>query len=108
MTRLEFEELIQEYLREEMVLLTNNGKEYTREDPDVLKNFKRIGRDLKLPMEAVWAVYFQKHADAIMNYCSNGGKVHSDEPIRKRIQDARNYLMLLAARVEELEREANL
>lgn len=103
MKRPEFEELIGKYLEAEMALMTSKGKEYTREAPDVLANFKRIGRELKLPMEQVWAVYFHKHIDAIMNYASNGGKIHSDEPIQKRIQDARNYLMLFGAMVEEIE-----
>lgn len=104
MKREVFNHLIDVYLEKEKELLLNKGQEYTRKSPDVLANFKRgaQGRKNLSPVD-VWSVYFIKHIDSIITYIDNGYVVYSDEPIQNRIRDARNYLLLLAAFVEEAE-----
>ena len=49
-------------------------------------------------------IYLLKHMDSIRNYILTG-KESSEEPIRGRIQDARNYLLLLGGIIEEKKSE---
>lgn len=76
--------------------------EYTRGNlDDRLCNFKRIAVMLDLPTEKVWAVYFLKHVDAIVEYVKTGKQ--GTEGIAGRIDDAQNYLDLLRGLTEENE-----
>jgi len=52
-----------------------------------------------LPPEVILWVYLKKHMDSILSYIRTG-KVYS-ESIDGRITDARNYLFLLRALIEE-------
>lgn len=82
------------------------GGEYSG-DHDRLANFKRNGERLNLPMEVIWAVYFMKHIDAIMQYVQD---LHTSkhrertEPISGRVDDAIVYLLLFKAMLIERER----
>ena len=84
----------------EMELMRVKGEEYTVSDEDKFKNFKSIGERMNLKAEQVALTYLLKHMDSIRNYVLNGKEV-SEEPIVSRIQDARNYLLLLGGIIEE-------
>jgi len=76
------------------------SREYTRGNlDDRLCNFKRIAGMLDLPTEKVWAVYFLKHVDAIIEWIKTGRE--GTEGIEGRIDDGQNYLDLLCGLVEE-------
>lgn len=91
----QFLELLENMEKEEREILMCKGKEYARDDyeDDVLSNFKRIAKVLGVPPIKVWAIFFMKHVDAILNFV-NTGEVLSQESIKGRIADARNYLAL--------------
>jgi len=105
MTREQFNVLIEKMEEVEHKLLVGKGKEYTRRSKDILANFKRGAKEHPRlnPMD-VWLIYFNKHVDSINTYIYAKGETTSDEPIQSRIKDARNYLMLFAAMVDELEK----
>lgn len=88
-----FSKLVDNLSTEEQDILRRKGEEYRCGNPDVLANFKRQAQLLDIPPEKIWAVYFLKHIDAIINYVRSG-RIVSDEPIQGRIADARNYLLL--------------
>ena len=89
---------------EENRLMLVKGEEYTVSDEDKFKNFKSIGDRMNLRAEQVALIYLLKHMDSIRNYVLNGKEV-SEEPIIGRIQDARNYLLLLGGIIEEGKKE---
>tara|TARA_R110002020_G_scaffold73987_1_gene189647 strand:- start:10690 stop:11007 length:318 start_codon:yes stop_codon:yes gene_type:complete len=79
---------------EENRLMEVKGEEYTVSNEDKFKNFKSVGERMSLKAEEVCLIYLLKHMDSIRNYVLTGSEV-SEEPIEGRIQDARNYLLLL-------------
>ena len=84
-------------------LSTSKGGEYAG-DQDRLANFRRNGVQLGLPMETIWAVYYNKHHDAVMQYIQdlNSGKDRVRlEPISGRIDDMLTYLILFKAMLVE-------
>tara|TARA_R100001443_G_scaffold68514_2_gene77206 strand:- start:2307 stop:2627 length:321 start_codon:yes stop_codon:yes gene_type:complete len=89
---------------EENRLMLVKGEEYTVSDEDKFKNFKSIGDRMNLGAEHVALIYLLKHMDSIRNYVLNGKEV-SEEPITGRIQDARNYLLLLGGIIAEKQQE---
>jgi hypothetical protein len=78
-------------------VLQTKGQDYSGDDR--LGNFRRLAERLGLTPLQIWAVYFTKHIDAIMTFARTG-RVAS-EPIRGRFADARNYLDLGLAMIEE-------
>ncbi len=72
----------------------------TAGDEDKFKNFKSIAERMSLRTEQVAMIYLLKHMDSIRNYIHTG-KESSEESILGRIQDARNYLLLLGGIIEE-------
>jgi hypothetical protein len=96
---------LSEDLRElEDQLLESKGADYTRHDPDRLANFKRSAQALGTEPLLVWAIYANKHWDAIMSYVSTG-KAESED-IKLRFVDLKNYLTLGYALIyEKLEEE---
>jgi hypothetical protein len=86
-------------------LTLSKGKEYANSD-DQLANFRRLGKQLGLPPEAVTLVFLTKHLDSIGSYARSlqgKGTYTSSEPIEGRIDDAILYLVLLKAIVTERE-----
>jgi len=81
----------------------NKRKEYTGNDKDVLKNFKRIAHRLGLSPLHVWSVYFNKHVDSVNTYIKDDGEV--SESMDSRFSDMLNYLYLGYALVKEKEEE---
>lgn len=90
-------------------LLKTKGAAYTG-SVDVLANFKRNANALGLSKYQVWAVYANKHLDAV-NTAIKG--VTSEQPIPRdkseglpgRITDVINYFLLLEALLSEDENE---
>ncbi len=85
---------------EENKIMLHKGEEYTVSDEDKFKNFKSIAERISIDPKRVCLTYLLKHMDSIRNYVITG-KEASDEPIRGRIMDARNYLLLLGGIIEE-------
>ena len=94
MTKDEFDALAKNIIQTEMDLLDKKRLEYTKTS-DILDNFKRLSNNINIDAKKVWAVFFQKHVDSIINFVQSG--ITHSEPILGRINDARNYLLLLAA-----------
>jgi hypothetical protein len=81
------------------------GGEYSG-DSDRLENFRRNGEKLGLPMEVVWAVYVNKHYDAVMQYINDlvAGKTRERmESLAGRVDDIIVYMLLFKAMLEESE-----
>ena len=101
MTLDDFDSYFDVMVKEEKELLRKKGQEYSGKE-DRHSNFKRLGLQLKLDPEKILWVYFTKHIDGILSYLN--GEYMGSEPIRGRIEDARNYLALLASMIEDKER----
>jgi len=83
------------------------GGEYAG-DFDRLANFRRNGQALGLPMETIWAVYYNKHHDAVMQWIADlFAEKERDrlEPIEGRVDDMIVYLILLRCMMRERTRE---
>lgn len=79
-------------------LLETRGADYSRNEPDVLSNFKRCAQDLDMrAVEIAW-VYARKHLDSIVSYIKTGT---SSEPIESRVADAINYLLIIYCLLRE-------
>jgi len=98
MKRDEFQALMQEQFDKLLEINSSKGHDYAGDD-DALDNFKRHSNNLGLTPEQIWAVYANKHWDAINTYCKEGDV--ASEPIEGRIDDALLYLFLLRGLVEE-------
>ncbi len=102
MTLEQFDIFFMNMIKEEQDLLRRKGQEYSGKE-DRHANFKRLALQLKLPPEKILWVYLTKHLDGILSYIN--GDYAGSEPIRGRIEDARNYLALLAGMIESKEKE---
>lgn len=78
--------------------LARKGPDYCH-GKDRLENFKETAREWGLDPVEVWGIYFGKHIAAIRKYVKD--RKVSSEPIRSRFMDARNYLDLGLALIEE-------
>lgn len=102
-TRGELAKIVEDLIADEAVIFQQKGEEYTigkAETEDALFNFRQVAELTGLKMSQVAAVYWLKHVFSILNFIKQG-KVFSDEPIRGRINDARNYLAFIYAILEE-------
>lgn len=102
----DFKKLVTKQLAEEAGLIENKGFEYTKGSKDRLQNFKGIGDEIGISPLHVWYIYFKKHIDSITSYVKFG-KIKSNESIESRFTDARNYLMLGLALLQEAKNEKN-
>jgi hypothetical protein len=102
----EFEKLYKDFEEHERSLLLTKRSEYAMSD-DCLSNFKATAASAGMTPEEVCIVLMMKHVQAI---CKMGrdksvrlgwGGNGAIEGASQRISDARNYLMLLAALIEE-------
>jgi hypothetical protein len=92
-----------ELVKECFKLLSTKGHDYTGGDDDALANFKYVGLRTGLDPKQVWAVYFNKHIEAIFTYIKRGEL--KSESVESRIQDAINYLLLLNGLIKEEEQK---
>ena len=95
----QFLDLYEKIHKAELSIYGDGHKEYAHRDADVHANFKRVGEALGLDPKLVLLVYLLKHMDGISAYCQ--GHKSQREDVRGRITDAKVYLSLLWAMVEE-------
>lgn len=83
-------------------ILEKKGLAYAG-DKDAFANFKRNGEKLGLTKYQIWSVYCGKHLDAIFNSIKENpnSPVDKSEGLQGRIDDAVNYLELLAGMLDE-------
>ena len=98
MTIDEFDTFYMTMTEEERELLRKKGQEYSGKE-NRFCNFQSIGIELNLDPKKILWVYLHKHLDGIRTYIK--GEYTGIESIRGRIEDARNYLALLAGMIEE-------
>ena len=104
-THAQYDRLVDETIDNIIKLGKLKGGEYAG-DTDRLENFRRNGVQLGLPMEVIWAVYYNKHHDAIMTYIrdlSQNKTRERLETIPSRIDDMIVYLLLFKAMYAEWE-----
>ena len=103
----EFLELLCKMEEEEHLIMGTKGMEYTQGDlkEDRLANFYRLSRELGIDPKLVLWIYLKKHLDSIVCFIKQG-KEYSEEKIEGRIHDARNYLVLLNAIIQQQKKEA--
>jgi hypothetical protein len=103
-----FDNLYNMFEGAERDLLLTKRSEYAA-DVDVLINFKVTAKQLGMTPEAVCLVFMMKHIQAIAKAAMKPdtrlgwGGTGATEGFSQRISDARNYLILLAALIEERE-----
>jgi hypothetical protein len=98
-----YDQIIEQTIGEIRKLGTLKGGEYAG-DVDRLANFRRNGKQLDLPMETVWAVYYNKHHDSVMQYIQdlkNAKQRTRLEGIEGRVDDMLTYLMLFKCILRE-------
>ena len=98
----EFLDIMNRMEENEHTIMGTKGVEYTQGDlkTDRLANFYRIAKELDQDPKVVCYIYLKKHLDSIACFVKNG-KEFTDEKIEGRINDARNYLILLNAIIQE-------
>ena len=79
--------------------LKKNADYADREGKNILANFERVAQNLNITPQMALLIYMEKHMDAIRTYIRFGSVM--SEPIEGRIKDARVYLSLLRAMVEQ-------
>ncbi len=102
-----YDDLVAETVIKLKQLSALKGGEYAG-DEDRLANFRRNGEILGLPMETVWATYYNKHHDAVMQYCKDlvhGKKRERLEPLAGRLDDMIVYCILFKAMLAERDAE---
>lgn len=99
MTYAQFQELFDRHLDEIESLMSTKGHDYT-DGKDRLSNFKDQADRLGLTPYQIWAVYANKHWDAINAFVRNNGQLES-EPIESRIHDIILYSFLLLGLVAD-------
>lgn len=97
-----FYEVAEEFLDDCMEIMKSKGMAYSGTD-DKFGNFKRVAKNLSMTPEQVWFVYFSKHFDSLSAYIR--GEYSDSEPIKGRIMDMVNYLLLLNGLIVEGEGE---
>ena len=81
-------------------LLKKNADYADRNGINILANFERVAQNLNITPQMALLIYMEKHMDAIRTYIRFGSVM--SEPIEGRIKDARVYLSLLRAMVEQV------
>jgi hypothetical protein len=104
----EFERVADEFTKKERELLFTKRGEYASER-DVLQNFKEQSDFLGLDADVIALMLLFKHVQGIKEAVM-GGKIdwgwettERSEGTKQRIADCRNYLLLLAAVIDEEE-----
>lgn len=108
MTPRDFDALLTNLVTDEIQILASKGEDYTdngegKADEDRLFNFKEVGKRFGVSPLLVWGIYWTKHNNAIEKFVRTGAV--ASEPIEERIKDARNYLALGMALIEDLQNE---
>ena len=93
MNKKEFQETRQYILDKAKDIMDAKQPEYTNKSIDVLHNFKSTAESIGITPMEVWAVFFNKHIQAILSHAGDPN-MHQAEPIDSRYSDALNYLFL--------------
>ena len=93
MNQKEFIETKKYILEKALDIMNAKQPEYTNKSIDVLHNFKSTAKSIGITPMEVWAVFFNKHIQAILSH-SGDPSMHQAEPIDSRYADALNYLFL--------------
>lgn len=101
-----FRKLAAEFQERETALLDHKRDEYASQEADVLENFTTLGLLLRRRPEQVAATLLAKHVQAILKQVEDDAyawawETPKGEGLKQRISDARNYLLLLAACIDE-------
>lgn len=100
-----FSEICEEFISKEQEILNWKRKEYSSQD-DRIENFRTVGRFLNQKPSVIALIYLLKHIQSIAVAVITGVFVwawekEGGEALKQRIADARNYLLLLAACLDE-------
>lgn len=101
-----FEKLVDEFLKKEQSILGHKGTEYA-DNEDRLQNFHLQALLQGVKPSEVALTYLLKHILSIAKAVSTGNQPwewttkEGHEGLKQRFADARNYLLLLAACLEE-------
>ena len=95
-----YEELSQGIISKANEIENKKRPAYIVGSPDVLANFKNVGKRLGITPSEALGVYFLKHIDAITSLLRDPGIPQAEE-IEGRFADAINYLKLAWALVNE-------
>lgn len=95
------DKILQRIQTEENYLREAGQKEYAHNDENALANFERVAEQTGMTREQVLMIYLLKHLDGISAWIK--GHKSQREDVRGRILDARVYLALLYAMVEDEE-----
>jgi hypothetical protein len=111
----DFEALYKEFTEHERAILGFKRSEYADPQGDVLRNFREVSALLDQADTQYCLTLLAKHFQGIVNAvlrASKGGKIdwrwqdnQGQEAFKQRIADTRNYLLLLAACIEDRERQ---
>ena len=93
MTKKEYQETRKYILNKAQDIMDAKQPEYTNKSIDVLNNFKSTAESIGITPMEVWAVFFNKHIQAILSHAGDSS-MHQAEPIDSRYADALNYLFL--------------
>lgn len=105
-------QLVLEFQAKEEALLQVKGNDYTTDDRDQLLNFNEVAvaeGQGRRPMDIAWTLLL-KHMHAIKLAVHTQRYIWAwenpqGEQLKQRIADARNYLLLLAACIDEQEEQ---
>ena len=105
MTKERFDILRDEFLEKEAKILYWKQGEYSSGD-DALQNFREVAAFMGLKPSEVVLAYLMKHVQSISLAVRTGQyawdwNTKEGEGLKQRIVDARNYLLFLAACLEE-------
>jgi len=93
MNQKEYQETREYILNKAQDIMDAKQPEYTNKSIDVLNNFKTTAESIGIKPMEVWAVFFNKHIQAILTHAGNPNMIQA-EPINSRYADAINYLFL--------------
>lgn len=102
MTPAQRDVIFKSIIDEALDLLHRKGKDYAG-DADCLENFKDEAQDTDLSKYQVWHVYLNKHMSAIKRAIRRSpfSPNVASEPLRSRIADCINYLVLFQCMLDE-------
>ena len=106
MTPERFESLQEEFVAHEARILNWKRGEYASDDEDRLQNFRQVAEFAGMKMSEVALIWLMKHIQSIALAVRSGKyawtwTTEGGEGLKQRIADARNYLLLLVACLEE-------
>ena len=111
MTPQKFNDLCEEFLDKEQLIMNWKRGEYASGE-DRLENFRTVGNFSGKKPSVIALIYLLKHIQSIAVAVLSGVFVwawtkEGGEALKQRISDARNYLLLLAACLEEESEESD-